>query len=75
MASDTSDQRNHWEVVGTGSAVSPVYPLLICARVGGKTDPTICHLQRFKAFPSLVRLGLATVPALVVHFQEGIRPG
>jgi hypothetical protein len=23
-ASDTSDQKNHWHVVGTGSAVSPV---------------------------------------------------
>jgi hypothetical protein len=39
-ASDTSDQRNHREVVGTGSAVSPVYPLLVCAGLTGKTDPT-----------------------------------
>jgi hypothetical protein len=30
-ASETSDQKNHWMVVGTGSAVSPVSLLLICA--------------------------------------------
>jgi hypothetical protein len=44
-------------------------------RVIGRTDPTIMPPRRFKAFPSLARLGLATVPALVVHCQEGIRPG
>jgi hypothetical protein len=40
MASDTSDQRNHLQVVVTGSAVSPVYPPYL-RRVIGKTDPTI----------------------------------
>jgi hypothetical protein len=41
------------------------------------TDRSDDHvpLRRFKAFPSLVGLGLATVPALVVHCQEGIRSG
>jgi hypothetical protein len=62
-------------MVGTGSAVSPVYPLLICAKLATRPIRRSATLRRFKAFPSLVRLGLATVPALVVHFQERIRPG
>ena len=73
-ASETSDQRNHL-VVGTGSAVSPVSPLLVCAGLPARPIRRSCHPRRFTAFPSLVGLGLATVPALVVHFQERIRPG
>jgi hypothetical protein len=57
-------------MVGTGSAVSPVYPQLICAGLSARPIRRSATLRRFKAFPSLVRLGLATVPALVVHFQE-----
>ena len=74
-ASDTSDQRNH---LGSGRDRRCGEPRLSSAylrKVGDKTDPTICHPRRFKAFPSPVRLGLATVPALVVHFQERIRSG
>lgn len=35
-------------MVGTGSAVSPVSPLLVCARVSGTTDPTIVPSRRSK---------------------------
>jgi hypothetical protein len=48
-------------------------PLLISAclrEVGDETDPAISSLRRSKAFPSLVGLGLPTLPASVVHFQE-----
>jgi hypothetical protein len=67
MVSDTSDQRDHY----CGRDRQCGEPRLSSAylrKVGDKTDPTICTLRRFKAFPSLVRPGLATVPALVVHF-------
>jgi hypothetical protein len=50
-ASETSEQRNHREVVGTGSAVSPVI-LCLSARGLGKTDPTIMPPSTVKAFPS-----------------------
>ena len=63
------------EVVGTGSAMSPVYPLLVCAKLATRPIRRSATLRRSKAFPSLDGLGLATVPALVVHFQERIRQG
>jgi hypothetical protein len=43
-------------MVGTGSAVSPVYPLLICAKLATRPIRRSATLRRFKAFPSLVRL-------------------
>jgi hypothetical protein len=57
-------------VVGTGSAVSPVSPLLVCAKSVTDRSDDRATLRRSKAFPSLVGLGLATAPALVVHCQE-----
>jgi hypothetical protein len=57
-------------VVGTGSAVSPVYLLCLSAQ-SWRQDRSV-DLPPFdglKAFPSLVRLCLPTAPALVVHFQ------
>jgi hypothetical protein len=62
-------------VVGTGSAVGPVSPLLVCAKLAQDRSDDPATLRRFKVFPSLVGLGLATVPALVVHFQERIGLG
>jgi hypothetical protein len=41
----------------------PPISLCLSARGLGSTDPTIASLRRSKAFPSLVGLGLSTVPA------------
>lgn len=60
-------------MVGTGSAVSPVSPLLVCAGLLTGLIRRSCRPRRFKAFPSLVELGLSTVLALVVSCQEVIR--
>jgi hypothetical protein len=52
-------------------------PLLISAclrRVSARPIRRSHHPRRSKAFPSLVGLGLSTVPALVVHCQESSRP-
>jgi hypothetical protein len=62
-------------MVGTGSAVSPVSPLLVCAKLATGPIRRSATLRRSKVFPSLVRLCLATAPALVVHCQERIRSG
>jgi hypothetical protein len=61
-------------MVGTGSAVSPFLISACLREVGDETDPAIASLRRYKAFPSLVGLGLATLPASVVQFQESSRP-
>jgi hypothetical protein len=58
-ASETSDQRNH-QLVGTGSAVSPI--VLCLSAQGYRQDRSDDHatLDGLKPFPSLVRLCLAT---------------
>ena len=61
-------------MVGTGSAVSPV-TLCLSSQGLGRPIRRSCHPRRSTAFPSLVRLSLPTVPALVVHFQDRIRLG
>jgi hypothetical protein len=64
--------RGTTSVVGTGSAVRP-YPLLLRG-VSARPIRRSRHPRRSKVFPSLARLGLATLPAWVVLFQECTGP-
>ena len=72
MASDTSDQRNQLESGRDRQCGEPrLSPLLICAKLATRPIRRSATLRRSKAFPSFVRLCLAT--ASVVHFQERVQ--
>jgi len=62
-------------LVWSGPAVRwAPFPLCLSAlELAAQPIRRSCPLDGLKVFPSLVRLGFTTVPALVVHFQDGIR--
>jgi hypothetical protein len=73
-ASDTSDQRNHCRGRDRQCG-EPLSSSAYLRRVSTRPIRRSRHPRRSKAFPSPVGLCLVTVPALVVHCQERIRPG